>query len=1153
MRRLYYSCTMILTGLLISTQLFGQKMSGSYVIGTGGDYTTIQAAVDAMQTKGISAPVVFNIKDGSYAENVVINDTIDGSSATNTITFQSQSNDSSKVKISVASGICFSSTTNAGNIIFNNMSFEQTGPSATSLVNFDIDVLTEPVNIKLNKCYIRALNNVGANMLYIRANDRNIKSVVIDKCIIKGGNRSISIMTNSNDFNNDETISGVSVTNTSLTDGILVESVMDVYNLTISNVIYTRNIPSYNGVYIYSGYGSVKDVRLNKLKLTTMNDYAVYVYANQSINRCTVDSSIIASTASNGIYLYANNENATGLNLKNSSLRTYYLPYYVYANNDIDTLNFYNDSLFINTDYNRTMEIYAYGSMKNVSMDKFYSYASGNYRYGPYFYASGSISNMTVSNSKSFAYYNAFDINANRNIMSVSFSNDSIKSTNSTALYFDADMQLSDVSMDKLRAIGQSYGIEFYGYSKISKAVFNRSSMVGSNYGLYAYSDLLIHNLAVTNCKYKALGGNYIYSDVSLDSISFDRDSIVSDQSTYMLEIYASYNSINNVSITNSKIQNEGSTIIYVYANNELNNLVIENDSLIKGSLASTWGYALDIESYLGQVNNAFISSNIMEIRGNGYGIYMYIPGKNVRIVNNKIYAPAPSLMNYAIYAQGESGLYSNNGSLTIANNTIGQLDSYGIYLEYLNGSNKVQNNTITTKTSSGMYGVYTYYVKGKKLEISGNTISNSVGYSNSNAPLYFDWETMPDTGLVYNNMLSGVFDYGVYLYGSSNMNILNNSFSIMLPDSNYVMNSIQDISTKNNRFENNIFSMYGSEGKMYGIDNYSMITNNVFKNNMYNRKKDSVSFVYMYYSGDYIDSLSIWQKSQKKDSLSFNKKPDFVNDTTNLHIKCGSTGYNVASKQAVVAYDIDGQTRTATPTIGADEVLSGTSNVSYAAKEICGNTPIVLDAGYFAGATYTWNNSKTGQTISVSAPGTYTVNITGSGCGTIAGSFSVKAIQPVADFTSTTSYLTAIFTNNSKEFTSLEWNFGDGTKSTVENPIHLYSANGSYTATLTVYSYCDTVTKSVSINMNYVDVKEVLENASIYPNPAVDQVTLAFGSTVDQALVQIFSLDGAQMASLQVINAADVNCSLAGYPAGIYLVKITAAEHTITRKLIKE
>ena len=105
---------------------------------------------------------------------------------------------------------------------------------------------------------------------------------------------------------------------------------------------------------------------------------------------------------------------------------------------------------------------------------------------------------------------------------------------------------------------------------------------------------------------------------------------------------------------------------------------------------------------------------------------------------------------------------------------------------------------------------------------------------------------------------------------------------------------------------------------------------------------------------------MSIWQKSQKKDSLSFNKKPDFVNDTTNLHIKCGSTGYNVASKQAVVAYDIDGQTRTATPTIGADEVLSGTSNVSYAAKEICGNTPIVLDAGYFAGATYTWNNSKT-------------------------------------------------------------------------------------------------------------------------------------------------------------------------------------------------
>ena len=88
---------------------------------------------------------------------------------------------------------------------------------------------------------------------------------------------------------------------------------------------------------------------------------------------------------------------------------------------------------------------------------------------------------------------------------------------------------------------------------------------------------------------------------------------------------------------------------------------------------------------------------------------------------------------------------------------------------------------------------------------------------------------------------------------------------------------------------------------------------------------------------------------------------------------------------------------------------------------------------------------------------------------------------------------------------------------------------------------------------MSYVNMKEVLENATIYPNPAVDNVTISFGTTIENALVQIVSLDGAQVASQELFNTSEISINVASYPAGIYLVKVTAAEHTTVKKIIKE
>jgi PKD repeat protein len=73
------------------------------------------------------------------------------------------------------------------------------------------------------------------------------------------------------------------------------------------------------------------------------------------------------------------------------------------------------------------------------------------------------------------------------------------------------------------------------------------------------------------------------------------------------------------------------------------------------------------------------------------------------------------------------------------------------------------------------------------------------------------------------------------------------------------------------------------------------------------------------------------------------------------------------------------------------------------------------------------------------------------------------------ADATSGAAPLEVGFTDLSSEEPSVwEWNFGDGGTSNLQNPVHTYDANGSYTVTLTARSAsgADTAVQENLINV---------------------------------------------------------------------------------------
>jgi len=80
--------------------------------------------------------------------------------------------------------------------------------------------------------------------------------------------------------------------------------------------------------------------------------------------------------------------------------------------------------------------------------------------------------------------------------------------------------------------------------------------------------------------------------------------------------------------------------------------------------------------------------------------------------------------------------------------------------------------------------------------------------------------------------------------------------------------------------------------------------------------------------------------------------------------------------------------------------------------------------------------------------------------------------VPPVANFTFTTSGLTANFTDSSTDsdgsISSRSWTFGDGGTSTATNPSHTYAANGTYSVSLTVTDNggaTNTKTQSVTVS----------------------------------------------------------------------------------------
>lgn len=172
-------------------------LSGTYTIGSGGDYTTISEVIHDLYWIGVSGEVIFNLSNGTYTEQMIFGGEIPGASLTNNIIFQSASGNRDDVKIR------HNSTSESDNFVLRinnskfinirNLTFEATNTDYSNNYSKVVSLENDIENIELDNnkfSRIYSIPNMSAffdRVSIIFCEDVNFNNILFTNNIIENG------------------------------------------------------------------------------------------------------------------------------------------------------------------------------------------------------------------------------------------------------------------------------------------------------------------------------------------------------------------------------------------------------------------------------------------------------------------------------------------------------------------------------------------------------------------------------------------------------------------------------------------------------------------------------------------------------------------------------------------------------------------------------------------------------------------------------------------------------------------------------------------------------------------------------------------------------------------------------------------------------
>ncbi len=295
---------------------------GTYTIGTGGNFTTLNEVANLLNCGGLSGvgPTVFNLLSGTFNEQFALG-LIPGASAVNTITFQSLAGNADSVTISYNSGT-------SNNFVVR--------LAATSFVKFK--------DLKLQS--LNSTSGIVMELAGVISNDTVTNCKILAPVTATTATSMALIYANG--------ISGKlnSFTNNTFTNGS--------YGMYFYGSSLTQSIDSSfieNNVFSACYYMTIAASYTSNLKIrnnviggsTYTSNYAIYFI--NSANAFEINNNKITSAGTSGIYMSSDNGTATLLgNIRNNTISGGYTStYYGMYLSSCTYMNVYNNSVIGNS------------------------------------------------------------------------------------------------------------------------------------------------------------------------------------------------------------------------------------------------------------------------------------------------------------------------------------------------------------------------------------------------------------------------------------------------------------------------------------------------------------------------------------------------------------------------------------------------------------------------------------------------------------------------------------------------------------------------------------------------------------------------------------------------------------------------------------
>lgn len=248
------------------------------------------------------------------------------------------------------------------------------------------------------------------------------------------------------------------------------------------------------------------------------------------------------------------------------------------------------------------------------------------------------------------------------------------------------------------------------------------------------------------------------------------------------------------------------------------------------------------------------------------------------------------------------------------------------------------------------------------------------------------------------------------------------------------------------------------------------------------------------------------------------------------------------------------------------DEVLLAdfTSDV----QETCMNESVVFTDNSTGATSWDWDfgeganpataNTQGPHSVSYNATGSKTVSLTiDQGITQTKTDYITVMPDAIAGFTWTQQSRTITFANTSQNAVSYNWDFGDGTTASEENPVHTYAEDGSYDVSLTAVSdACANDVFMEEIVINTVGISEPGSGTliNVYPNPGNGIFYISPTNDLLNSTIRIFDLKGQILFDVfmdRVVAGNSIKMGSDQLEHGLYFLEIKTQYKTWQQKLL--